>query len=205
MALQHAVDHPGAAAVTIVSNVVSSARYLPGHVQASIAAFEPAELRQQIMEAWATEETVRTPEDLEGLWLRMMPFQFKDPFDPRMAEFMERGAGVVYAPEMVRHFAAFPIEVEDRLPTITQPVLVIAGRHDRTCSMEAAEATARGIRGSELVVFQNSAHMPFVEENERYGFGRARLPGAASVPLRGPRGRSTGPRPVGSSGLEERT
>jgi proline-specific peptidase len=168
VALQHAVDQPGAAAATIVSNVVPSARYLPGHVQASIAAFEPVELRQQIMEAWATEQTVRTPQDLEALWLRMMPFQFKDPFDPRMAEFMQRGAGVVYSPEMVRHFATFPIDVEDRLSTITQPVLVIAGRYDRTCSMEGAKATARGISDSELVVFENSAHMPFVEENERY-------------------------------------
>lgn len=95
----------------------------------------------------------------------MMPFQFKDPFDPRMAEFMQRGAGVVYAPEMVRHLAAFPIEVEDRLSAITQPVLLIAGRHDRTCSMDGAEATARGIIESELVVFENSAHMPLVEEN----------------------------------------
>jgi proline iminopeptidase len=168
VALQHAVDQPGAAAATIVSNVVPSARYLPGHVQASIAAFEPIELRQQIMEAWASEESVATPEDLEALWLRMMPFQFKNPFDPRMGEFMERGAGVVYAPEMVRHFAAFPIEVEVRLSTITQPVLVIAGRHDRTCSLAAAEATKRRIRDSELVIFEDSAHMPFVEENGLY-------------------------------------
>jgi proline iminopeptidase len=98
----------------------------------------------------------------------MMPFQFRDPFDPRMAEFMQRGAGVVYAPDVVRHFAAFPIEVEDRLSVITQPVLVIAGRHDRTCSLPAAEAVARGAPRAQLVILEHSAHMTFVEENERF-------------------------------------
>jgi len=168
VALQHAVDHPGAATATIVSNVVPSARYLAPHVQASIGIFEPIEMRQQIIEAWASEASVRTPEDLEALWRRMMPFQFADPFDPRMAEFMERGAGVVYSPDMVRRFAEFPIEVEERLSSVTQPMLVTAGRRDRTCSMSGAEAIARAVPDAELVILENSAHMTFVEESERF-------------------------------------
>jgi pimeloyl-ACP methyl ester carboxylesterase len=47
-------------------------------------------------------------------------------------------------------------------------VLVLAGRHDRTCSVEAALSIAEGVRRGELVVFESSAHMPFVEENEAY-------------------------------------
>jgi pimeloyl-ACP methyl ester carboxylesterase len=168
VALQHAVDYPGAAAATIVSNVVPSARYLAPHVQASIATFEPAEMREQVMQAWAAEAQVVTPADLEDLWLRMMPFQFRDPFDPRMAEFMERGAGVVYAPDVVRHFASFPIEVEEQLPNVTQPVLVIAGRHDRTCSLEGAQSVAERVPDAELVILEDSAHMTFVEENDRF-------------------------------------
>lgn len=168
VALQHAVDSPGAAAATIVSNVVPSSRYLAPHVRASIAALEPAEMRKQVMQAWASEAEVKTPADLEALWQKMMPFQFRDPFDPRMAEFMERGAGVVYAPDVVRHFATFPIEVEERLRNVTQPVLVIAGRHDRTCSLDGAESVARRVPHAELVVLEDSAHMTFVEENERF-------------------------------------
>jgi pimeloyl-ACP methyl ester carboxylesterase len=45
---------------------------------------------------------------------------------------------------------------------------VLAGRHDRVCSVKAAEAIAAGIPGAELVVFEQSAHMTFVEEPERY-------------------------------------
>jgi len=54
------------------------------------------------------------------------------------------------------------------LSGIKQPLLVLAGRHDRTCSVEAAEAITRAVPGSELVIFERSGHAPFVEEQERY-------------------------------------
>ena len=72
---------------------------------------------------------------------------------------------------MLRRFASEEyggIEVEDRLGDVTQPVLVLAGRHDRTCSVEAAQAIAEGARQGHLVVFESSGHMTFVEQNEAY-------------------------------------
>ena len=60
------------------------------------------------------------------------------------------------------------IEVEDRLGTIDRRVLVLAGRHDRTCSVAGAQAIADGIPGARLVVFEESAHMMYVEEPELY-------------------------------------
>ena len=47
-------------------------------------------------------------------------------------------------------------------------MLVLAGRHDRTCSVAAAQAIADGIPDSELVIFEHSGHMTFVEENDAY-------------------------------------
>jgi pimeloyl-ACP methyl ester carboxylesterase len=47
-------------------------------------------------------------------------------------------------------------------------VLVLAGRHDRTCSPEAAEAMAAALPDAQLVVFEHSGHMTFVEENAGY-------------------------------------
>ena len=44
------------------------------------------------------------------------------------------------------------------------PVLVLAGRHDRVCSVPAAEAIAAGVPGAELRVFEDSGHMMFAEE-----------------------------------------
>jgi pimeloyl-ACP methyl ester carboxylesterase len=47
-------------------------------------------------------------------------------------------------------------------------VLVLAGRYDRVCPVEASEGIAAGIPKAELVIFEHSAHMTFVEEQERY-------------------------------------
>ena len=45
---------------------------------------------------------------------------------------------------------------------------MLAGRFDRACSVPAAEAMANCIPNARLVVFENSGHMTFVEENEAY-------------------------------------
>ena len=45
---------------------------------------------------------------------------------------------------------------------------MLGGRHDRVCPVEGSEATAAGIPGAELVIFERSGHMPFVEETEAY-------------------------------------
>jgi pimeloyl-ACP methyl ester carboxylesterase len=100
-----------------------------------------------------------------------LPFHFRDPNDPRIADYERRSAGAVYAPEVLRHFATAEyggIDLEDRLPEVTQPVLVLAGRYDRVCPAEASERMARLLPRAELQVFEESAHMTFVEEPERY-------------------------------------
>jgi proline iminopeptidase len=60
------------------------------------------------------------------------------------------------------------IELEDRLGDITHPVLVLAGRHDRTCVVEGGEAIAAGIPGAQLAIFEASARRTFAEENDAY-------------------------------------
>jgi proline iminopeptidase len=168
--LQNAVDFPGIAAQTIVSSGLPSARVMAA-VERNLAAFEPVELRQQVADSWARETDVATPEDFAQLMHEQMPFHFADPLDPRIAEYEQRTTGAAYAPWVLRKFAAMDyggIEVEDRLGDVPQPVLVLAGRHDRTCSVEGAEAMAKRLPDAELVVFEQSGHMTFVEENGPY-------------------------------------
>jgi pimeloyl-ACP methyl ester carboxylesterase len=100
-----------------------------------------------------------------------LPFHFADPYDPRIPEFEKLAAPTSYAPAMLRHFANQEyggLDAEAGLSSIRQPVLVLAGRHDRTCSVEAAETIAREVPKSELVIFERSGHLPFVEEQELY-------------------------------------
>ena len=168
--LQHAVDFPGDAAQTIVSSGIPSARFLE-HVAQNLAAFEPVELREQVTSSWDREKSVRTAEEVAELLHDQMPFHFADPQDTRIEEYERRTAGAIYSPDVLRHFALEEyggIEVEDRLGDVTQPVLTLAGRHDRVCSVEAAQVIAEGVQQGELVVFESSGHMTFVEENDAY-------------------------------------
>jgi len=171
VALQHAVDFPARPAGTIVSSGVPAVKYLNAHVEHSLATFEPLELREQVTASWERETQARTQEDAAQIIRDQLPFHFADPRDPRIEEVLEAMSEAVYSPEVLSHFADLGyggIEVEDRLATISHPVRVLVGRHDRACSVEAAEAIAAGAPAARLVVFEESGHMAFVEENDAY-------------------------------------
>ena len=170
VALQNAVDFPGQAAQTIISGGFPSARYLE-HVVKNLEIFEPEALRASVAASWERETQVETHDDVAQLLHDQMPFHFANPLDPRIAELKARSSEAIYSPQVLRHFALQEyggIEVEERLGQVTQPTLVLAGRHDRACSVPAAQAIHNGIPGSELVIFEHSGHMNFVEEKQLY-------------------------------------
>jgi len=170
VALQNAVDYPSHASQTIISSGLPSAKYLAS-VWSNLEKFEPAELREQVTKSWEREKFAQTREEVDSLLHDQLPFQFCNPLDPRIAEFEQRTSGGVNSPKVLRYFANADyggIEVEDQLANVTHPVLVLAGRGDRTCVIEGAEAMAKGFPDAEFVVFENSAHMTYVEENEKY-------------------------------------
>ena len=170
VALQHAVDFPGGPTASIISSGIPSARFL-SQVAENLAAFEPEELREQVISSWAREADAQTQEDCRSIMSDQLPFHFRDPRDPRIEPERARLGDMVFAPDVLREAARADyggVEVEDRLGDVTHPVLVLAGRHDRTCSLPAAEAIAGGIPNAELVVFENSAHMTFIEEHDAY-------------------------------------
>jgi proline iminopeptidase len=170
LALQHAVDFPGRPLATVVSSGVPDARYLEA-VEHELATFEPVELREQVQSSWAREANARTQEDVAAIMADQLPFHFADPRDPRIGELLEAMSDAIYGPDVLRAAATGgygAIAVEDRLAAVTHPVLVLAGRHDRTCSVAAAQAIADATPDSELVIFERSGHMTFVEENDAY-------------------------------------
>ena len=58
-------------------------------------------------------------------------------------------------------------DISARLGEIDVPTLVTSGRHDEFTPRQA-EVVHEGIPGSEWVVFEDSSHMQFVEEPDRY-------------------------------------
>jgi L-proline amide hydrolase len=57
--------------------------------------------------------------------------------------------------------------VKDRVHEIRVPTLLVSGRHDEA-TPALQQVLLDGIDGSEWVVFEESSHMPHVEERERY-------------------------------------
>jgi L-proline amide hydrolase len=58
-------------------------------------------------------------------------------------------------------------DITARLGEIRVPTLLTVGRHDEMWPSHMADMQA-GIPGSELVIFEESSHMAFVEEREAY-------------------------------------
>ena len=171
VALQSAVDFPGMAARTIVSAGVPSMRFVRDTVERELASFAPPELREQVVGSWEREAGAATSEDVASILRDQWPFQFADPKDPRIDAYVARSAGARYDAAVLRHFASTGyggIEVVDRLADVASPVLVLAGRHDRTCPVSAAETIVRGVPEGRLRVFERSGHMIFVEEQEAW-------------------------------------
>ncbi|HST19234.1 MAG TPA: alpha/beta fold hydrolase [Gaiellaceae bacterium] len=170
VALRHAIDGDAGLAGTIVSSGVPSSRYLAA-VETNLAAFEPVELREQVQQSWARESEARTHEDVVSLFVDQLPFHFADPRDPRIALAVDSMQGARFNADVLRAGAETEyggLEVENRLGEVRVPMLVLAGRHDRVCVVEGAEAIAAGVPGAELQVLEQSAHMGFIEEPEQY-------------------------------------
>ena len=58
-------------------------------------------------------------------------------------------------------------DIVNRLGEIRMPTLVIGGRYDEA-TPAITETIYRGIPDSERIIFENSSHMPHLEETERY-------------------------------------
>ena len=170
VALQNAVSFPNPEVLSIVSSGFPSLRFLED-VQRNLDEFEPIELREQIKRSWESESSVVSSDDLEKLLEEQYPFHFADPLDPRIAVVVARSKEAVYAPDVLRAMSETGyggIDLEDRLHEVAQPMLVLAGRHDRTCSVDASRVIAEGVPGAELHIFESSAHMSFIEQNYEY-------------------------------------
>lgn len=58
-------------------------------------------------------------------------------------------------------------DLTDKLPLIQVPTLVTSGKYDQ-CTSLVVQTTLDGIKDSQAVLFENSAHLAFVEERELF-------------------------------------
>jgi proline-specific peptidase len=173
LAMEYALTRPAGLASLILANSLAGTRQwvvennrlraeLPADVQATLTAHEAA-------------GTTDDPAYQEAMMLfyqrhvcRLDPWP--DPLNRTVAKFMQGpevyltmwGPSELYVTGTLQGWS-----VEDRLGEIRLPTLVLGGRYDQA-TPAITETLHRGIAGSEWVLFEHSAHMPHLEETERY-------------------------------------
>jgi proline iminopeptidase len=166
LALEYALRHPHRLAGLILCAGAAAVNYGDAIVAGAQARATPEQMAVylQTLSAPAANDVA-----LSDAWRAFLPMYFSHA-DPEICAAMLRDT--VFSAEAsnrslrdcLPHF-----DVRDRLGEITTPTLILAGRHDFVCPVSpAAELLHRGIAGSTLVVFEESAHFPFIEEQDRY-------------------------------------
>lgn len=107
-------------------------------------------------------------EDMARTLRALLPLYFKHP-DPDLLETMGRQMRFSAAASAAGGRAMADFDLRAELGRITAPTLVLAGREDFIMPTEVtAEPLAAALPHAELVVFEDSGHFPFVEENEAF-------------------------------------
>lgn len=114
------------------------------------------------------EGKITNEEEYREWWEIMLPLYFHNWDDKVGGEMIARGinnplvAAYMFSNEIPKY------DVRPRLGEITVPTLILAGRHDWVTPPTQAKQIAAGIPHAELVVFEESGHMPFIEEQQRF-------------------------------------
>jgi L-proline amide hydrolase len=173
LAMEHALDHPSGLRGMVVADSPAS---IPLWVAEANRLRE--DLPRDVQETLTRHEEAGTTEDPE--------------YESAMAVFYERHVcRVVPNPDCVRRtfaqIAANPTvyhtmngpsefhcvgslktwDITDRLGEITTPTLLVSGRHDEATPRIVGEIHER-IPGAQWVLFEESSHMPHVEEPEAF-------------------------------------
>jgi proline-specific peptidase len=171
LAQQYALDVTSGAASLTISNSVASIPQFSKRVARLKSELDPAtQCAIDRHEAAGTTHSaeyraaMRTWNETYVCRVRPYPTELEDAFRNSGTEIGETMFGL----------SAFRIvgpirdwDVFDRLAEITLPTLVVAGRFD-DCAPEHMREMHRRIAGSRFELFESSAHMPFIEEPERF-------------------------------------
>ena len=134
------------------------------------------EFQQRLSERMAAPEIVRARDELRQSGLRE-----SDPEAYRKRAFELSVAGYFAHPARARGLTPFRVtgrtqqavwssvgdhDIRDQLASLSVPALMLHGQHD-AIPVSSAEETA-SLLGAELVIFEHSGHVPYVEEPHKF-------------------------------------
>lgn len=159
-ALEHVLRYPGRAAALILCNTAPSHRFFEPYM-ASVRHHVPREAWQRLTEPWAWGARPELASELAAVFGALF---FADADTERARGLVEASVSHPAASRRLGRQTLDSYDLEPRLPEVRCPTLVLGGSHDRVCPPSFSEAMARAIPGAELVLFEESGHMPMVEE-----------------------------------------
>jgi proline iminopeptidase len=111
-----------------------------------------------------------TPEEAQAFFQAIFPLYFAR-LTPEARAYMARMRDLAFNPAASVHGHAVngvTIDQRPNLPAVIAPALVVAGRHDFVQNVGRAEELARLLPNAELVIFEDSGHFSWVEEQARF-------------------------------------
>lgn len=124
----------------------------------------------EAIETFAGPRSLKSDEDLGAFLVKMAPLYFRVPDGEGVATLRAyvKANRISLAAMVATSSSDGRFLVRDRLGDIRLPSLVMVGRHDFICSPVQAQIIHEGIAGSKLVVFEQSGHLPWVEEPDLF-------------------------------------
>ena len=163
LALRYALAHPDRVkALVLVGTAATMQHWERVHENLAASSASPAQLR-----AFEDRPFVDDTDMLETLQA-LLPLYFHRPDPALLAALGASMQGSAQASAAGGRCMA-DYDVRADLARIAVPTLVLAGRHDFVMPADVtAEPLAAAVPGAELVVFEDSGHFPFIEENEAF-------------------------------------
>ncbi|HTX95046.1 MAG TPA: proline iminopeptidase-family hydrolase [Mycobacterium sp.] len=171
LAQQYALDVTSAAVSLTISNSIASIPEFSKMVARLKSELDPAtqsaiDRHEAAGTTYSAEyqAAIRTWNETYLCRVRPWPRELEDAFRAMGAEIFETmfGPSDFHIVGTIRSWDVF-----DQLAEITLPTLVLAGRFDE-CVPEHAWEIHQRIPGSQFELFESSAHMPFIEEPEKF-------------------------------------
>jgi proline iminopeptidase len=164
LSLIYAIHHPDRVAAMVLVDTSASYGFRDESLETAQTRGTPAMLTA-LGRLW--DGSLQTDDEFHEAWRTILPLYFYNLSGEQVHQLAD---GSSYCLETRK--AILPTlhhyDVRRDLGSIDVPALVVAGRYDWITSVTQAEELAAGLPYCDLLIFEDSGHYPFIEENEAF-------------------------------------
>jgi proline iminopeptidase len=112
--------------------------------------------------------TISSQEEFDAWWATCQPLYYHHPDQKSIDGLGARQKGSFEVASYMMANAIPTYDVRDQLKDFDVPTLVLAAKYDWVTPPTQSAQIREGLPASEFLLFEESGHMPFIEENELY-------------------------------------